>query len=332
MNNKLKLNIQMFANDVVNIGYTKIKATPTGENATTGHEMATAFNTNFATAFLYINQLLNYIRKTVLSEQITMLKCDTEGNAYYSTDAQDTPEADINWIKINKAEFSNLEGDPYDCPPLATILNDKASASDVTTLQTQMEGALQNITTSIENISKNTTDIATNASAITDIRDELLYTVHTDGSQTPLYLKYDTTHQIVYISEDNVTWIDINGMNTDWASISGDPADNADLVTYVNTKITESETQASTEYASITDFEDHLNNSNNPHAVTKAQIGLGNVDDTSDLDKPISTATQNALNNLKASSLQVGGVITPTAYQALDSISQNTVYLTSSRN
>lgn len=34
----------------------------------------------------------------------------------------------------------------------------------------------------------------------------------------------------------------------------------------------------------------------NPHNVTKTDIGLGNVDNTSDLDKPISTATQDALN------------------------------------
>lgn len=40
----------------------------------------------------------------------------------------------------------------------------------------------------------------------------------------------------------------------------------------------------------------HAANTSNPHAVTKAQVGLGNVDNTSDLNKPISTATQNALN------------------------------------
>lgn len=31
-------------------------------------------------------------------------------------------------------------------------------------------------------------------------------------------------------------------------------------------------------------------------SITKSDIGLGNVDNTSDLNKPISTATQNALN------------------------------------
>lgn len=41
----------------------------------------------------------------------------------------------------------------------------------------------------------------------------------------------------------------------------------------------------------------HTSNTSNPHGVTKAQVGLGNVDNTSDLSKPISTATQTALNN-----------------------------------
>lgn len=40
----------------------------------------------------------------------------------------------------------------------------------------------------------------------------------------------------------------------------------------------------------------HINDKNNPHSVTKAQVGLGNVDNTADKDKPVSTATSNALN------------------------------------
>ena len=41
----------------------------------------------------------------------------------------------------------------------------------------------------------------------------------------------------------------------------------------------------------------HIVNKANPHNVTKEQVGLGNVDNTSDLSKPISTATQNVLNS-----------------------------------
>jgi len=48
----------------------------------------------------------------------------------------------------------------------------------------------------------------------------------------------------------------------------------------------------------------HELDTNNPHDVTKTQIGLSNVDNTSDLDKPISTLTQTALN-LKADDLDL---------------------------
>lgn len=43
----------------------------------------------------------------------------------------------------------------------------------------------------------------------------------------------------------------------------------------------------------------HTQNTNNPHAVNADDVGLGNCDNTSDLDKPISTAAQTALD-LKA--------------------------------
>lgn len=45
-----------------------------------------------------------------------------------------------------------------------------------------------------------------------------------------------------------------------------------------------------------TDLAAHVSDFNNPHHVTKEQIGLGNVDNTSDMNKPISTATQMALD------------------------------------
>lgn len=43
----------------------------------------------------------------------------------------------------------------------------------------------------------------------------------------------------------------------------------------------------------------HTGNTSNPHSVTKSQVGLGSVDNTSDANKPVSTAQQTALN-LKA--------------------------------
>lgn len=48
--------------------------------------------------------------------------------------------------------------------------------------------------------------------------------------------------------------------------------------------------------AKVASYNTHLLDTNNPHRVTKAQVGLNNVDNTSDVNKPISTATQAALN------------------------------------
>ncbi|MGN0098961.1 MAG: hypothetical protein ACI38Y_06520, partial [Candidatus Methanomethylophilaceae archaeon] len=41
----------------------------------------------------------------------------------------------------------------------------------------------------------------------------------------------------------------------------------------------------------------HYNDTNNPHSVTKAQVGLGRVDNTADLEKPVSVAQQAAIDS-----------------------------------
>ena len=63
---------------------------------------------------------------------------------------------------------------------------------------------------------------------------------------------------------------------------------------------------ADTLYADKTTTDNHITNTNNPHSVTKEQVGLGNVDNTSDLDKPISAATQAALDG-KVDDVKVNG-------------------------
>lgn len=86
---------------------------------------------------------------------------------------------------------------------------------------------------------------------------------------------------------------------TDGVLKVGTPVDNADATTkqYVD--------------AISSDLNNHIADKNNPHEVTKAQVGLGNVDNTSDLNKPISTATQTALN-AKQDTLTAGQNITIT--------------------
>lgn len=49
-----------------------------------------------------------------------------------------------------------------------------------------------------------------------------------------------------------------------------------------------------------TKINNHIANKSNPHTVTKTQVGLGNVNNTSDADKPVSTAQATAIANAKA--------------------------------
>ncbi len=48
--------------------------------------------------------------------------------------------------------------------------------------------------------------------------------------------------------------------------------------------------------ATSAEVEAHTSRTDNPHSVTKSQLGLGNVDNTSDLSKPVSNAVQDALD------------------------------------
>ena len=49
---------------------------------------------------------------------------------------------------------------------------------------------------------------------------------------------------------------------------------------------------------SAEEYQEHIS-ADNPHNITAHTIGLGNVDNTSDLEKPISTATQEAIDGLR---------------------------------
>ena len=44
---------------------------------------------------------------------------------------------------------------------------------------------------------------------------------------------------------------------------------------------------------------DHANSTSNPHKVTKTQLGLGSVDNTPDMNKPVSTAQATAIADAK---------------------------------
>lgn len=76
----------------------------------------------------------------------------------------------------------------------------------------------------------------------------------------------------------------INALRTELKTYVGDLiADTGSDVTALETKVN-----------------NHIANKSNPHTVTKTQVGLGNVNNTSDVDKPVSTAQATAIADAKA--------------------------------
>lgn len=65
------------------------------------------------------------------------------------------------------------------------------------------------------------------------------------------------------------------------------------------------------------DLSEHTKRVDNPHNVTKEQVGLGNVDNTADLDKPVSNSTQALLNQKLEKTAVVDNLTTNDSTQAL---------------
>lgn len=70
-----------------------------------------------------------------------------------------------------------------------------------------------------------------------------------------------------------------------------------ELKTYVDDLIADTGSDVT---ALETKVNNHIANKSNPHGVTKSQVGLGNVNNTSDADKPVSTAQAAAIADAKA--------------------------------
>lgn len=138
-------------------------------------------------------------------------------------------------------------------------------------------------------------------------------TINTDSlSETNLNVK-DTAG---LVSVDNVNEIKVNktnglsltktGANTVVIGVDGNTLStnlNAGLIA-VDTEYIIADNVEGALIEVVQNLNTHELNVSNPHSVTKAQVGLGNVDNTSDINKPISSATQTALN-AKANTVDV---------------------------
>lgn len=84
-------------------------------------------------------------------------------------------------------------------------------------------------------------------------------------------------------------------------NITKEVNDRKDEVTRIEGLISdEAATRAQADTTVNAKVDSHIGNKSNPHGVTKAQVGLGNVNNTSDADKPVSTVQATAIADAKA--------------------------------
>lgn len=126
--------------------------------------------------------------------------------------------------------------------------------------------------------------------------DNLTYVSLRDSDSAKCLVTPRLINRIIKLIQDTETKLDNFLTNTDatdeaissWAEIQNflDGIKDTDTLTGIKTSI-------------LNDAKSYVDNKNfiTSSSLTKSSVGLGNVDNTSDLAKPVSTATQNALNN-----------------------------------
>jgi len=132
-----------------------------------------------------------------------------------------------------------------------------------------------------------------------------------DDTQTALDNKADQSDLTNLDSRVSNNENDISNAQSDISTLQtevGNKADQTDLDS-LDTRVTTNENDISNAQNDISSLQtdvsnkadqialdNHVNDTNNPHNTNASDVGLGNVDNTSDADKPISNATQTALD------------------------------------
>ena len=232
------------------------------------------------------------IQKTIYAGQNVYLtksdaqKMDDTINVYEATESRKGVSEIATQNEVNEGADDFRYITPKKLKPIRDALEQKIAAEEARARG--VEGRLSSLTTDAKNnlvsainevdthTDTNTTNIGTLSSLTTDAKDNLVSAInevdlHSDSTSS------DLADEIARAT----------GVEGSLSNLTTDTKTN--LVSAINEVDSHSDTNS-------TNLSNHIGNTSNPHSVTKAQVGLGNVDNTSDLDKPISTATQEAID------------------------------------
>lgn len=301
-----------------------------------GQVMVTKINTNFHaidSEFLY---MATEIGKRIKSEQIKEIKKEN-GHLYYTEDGSI-------WTQLDGTTWGQITGTIANQTDLMNMFNSKAPmdrfealVAQVTVDESNITKLLSDMTTAKQNISSLQTAVNRHNEDIDEINSTLAVKISSDTIKAFRQKSGDPNNLEFTINGRD--WITLLGEQTvvAWGEIVGDIQNQRDLIVLFNDYSTTNEMNAAIKVVSDA-LSTHTTNTNNPHNVTKEQVGLGNVDNTADMNKPLSTVQQSSVQSLisqatsqmvvsNENKVQFIWTGTLNDYNALDEKDENTFYI-----
>ena len=234
---------------------------------------------------------INAIKPPILSEKLLELENDYLEVGVTADDKQE----DLN-IAIYE-NYINLKNTKVDKP----LIESTSDSLKIVALDNQGEsvfiksnelGKVKSVNNKIGDVILKTSDLENDSDYTTNLklnqeRDERI-------SGDNLKLDKPTTSGTT-TTHPNIVGVDDLGNSaklkaTDFGKVKSVNGKDGDVI------LKTSDLENDSDYTTNATLTAHTSNKSNPHNVTKSQVGLENVDNTSDLNKPISTAAQTELN------------------------------------
>jgi hypothetical protein len=309
-----------------------------GTTGTTGTALESYWTQNFQLIQSLLTTLDTSVSERVKSGDITQLKVQN-GIAYYTTD-------NTNWVSLGPS-FANISGSPTDNVALSTLLTNYCTVIQFNSLEKRVATNETNISVITSQTNLNRTDIDSllntintpETGALARISSLELSNDHKISSQTVVQIKEDSPGQLSY-STNGTSWNPVStSLGLEWGQITGNIDNQSDLkgkfdsLSDAITACTNTLATLSPKFDTLSNnFDAHTTDETNPHKVTKAQVGLGNADDTSDVNKPVSTAQKSYIDDSISSLKNTIKTITLTKaqYEALgENLDSSTMYILS---
>lgn len=252
-----------------------------------GQKFMDDMNENFETVTSLIEQITEQFNRRIVSETVEEMKYEN-GHIYYKT-AEGT-----DWILLDNHSWGTIDGNLEDQIDLWTALQDRVTRLEFTPVSQQVETNRVNISTLQDTTKLQGDRITQNEANIETLQGETAISVKSDEIKGLKLVNFS-----LYYTLNNLDWVPVQvEKNIVWGDLQGSISNQTDLIAYLtnnyinnttfDNKVAELENSIATLDSSSETFTEHIGSTENPHSVTKEQVGLGNVDNTADLDKPVS--------------------------------------------